>query len=226
MWRGLAAVLVLGCRGAAAVHDAAPADSVASDGRQPDGPGSDASGDPDGTPIRLPCSATFGNAITANSYGRLDGRLVTIIVPGTPGCRGDSGHVHLQILAGGATYDIAVNIGDDDPSTNNVHSIGVDHALLGPAWSEGWHGVDRVDYAGDLGVHAAAMPLHTRADNIAALVTELATANHISVYATGYDDSTGAHLIHRNAGGDGMIVLRPLSPVAHGLLYSFSNQQF
>lgn len=166
----------------------------------------------------------FGDALT-QSYGRLDGILVAIVLPNARGCRGDDNHLHLQISAAAAIYDIAVNIGEADPATNDVHSTEHDLALIGPPWSEGWHlDVAPADYT-LLGVHAGDLPLHSQADNTQALVDQLAIANHVSIYATGFGPD-GAHLVHRNAGGDGMVVTEPLSPVSHARLFSFTNQTF
>lgn len=224
-------VLLIGCRGPIAEHvDGAtggPGDA-AGDSRTTDGPGGDSGGGGlDGTPMRRPCTETFGSALSA-AFGRMDGYLVAIVPPGSSSgpCRADLGHVHLQVLVNGAVYDVAVNIGTNDAS-NDVHSTTLEHALLGPAWSEGWHTNVTVDYAA-LGVHANAMPLRTEAENVSALMTELATANHVSIYATGYSPiPSGAHLVHRNNGStDGLVVTQPLSPLAHARLFSFSTQTF
>jgi len=235
--RAVAVVLLIGCRSPhadrldpaidARATDARLADS-AGGGERPDGPIDGPidgpSDDSDGAPMRRPCTNTFGDALST-TFGRLDGTLVAIVLPGTRSCHGDSTHVHLQIAVNAATYDVAVNIGVDDPVQNDVHSAAVDHALIGPAWSEGWHTGVAVDYPA-LGVHADAMPLQTRTQNVDALTAELATANHVSIYATGYGPD-GAHLVHRNGGGaDGLIVTQPLSPTAHARLFSFSDQSF
>lgn len=229
--RTAAVVLLIGCRGPLATPvDGAtggPGDA-AGDSRTTDGPG-DASGGGglDGTAMRRPCTETFGSALSS-AYGRMDGYLVAIVPPGPSSapCRADLGHVHLQVLVNGAVYDVAVNIGTDD-ATNDVHTTTIEHALLGPAWSEGWHTGIPVDYVA-LGVHASAMPLRTETENVNALMTELASANHVSIYATAYTPvASGAHLVHRNSGStDGLVVTQPLSPLAHARLFSFSNQTF
>jgi hypothetical protein len=75
-------------------------------------------------------------------------------------------------------------------------------------------------------VTAAAMPLSTQAALVNALMADLATVNHISIYATGYGPD-GVHLVHRNGSGhDGLIVTRPLSAAAHLRLFSFTGQVF
>lgn len=223
-------VLLIGCRGPLVTHvDASPADTgiVAGDARPDELDGGSSTGD--GTAVRRPCTGTFGSALTS-TYGRMDGYLVAIVPPGPSGgsCRADNDHLHLQVEITGAVYDVAVNVGTND-ATNDVHTTTIDHALvdlLGPAWSEGWHTNVTVDYAA-LGVHASNLPLRTETQTVNALLAELATVNHISIYATGYSSSDGAHLIHRQpTGHDGMIVTQPLSPMAHARLFSFSTQTF
>src|SRR5262249_41616249 len=154
-------VLLIGCRGPIAVHvDASPADTgtidAASDARVPDAP-SDVL---DGAPMRRPCTETFGNALPPTTFGRMDGFLVAVVQPGptTAPCHADTTHVHLQVLVNGAVYDVAVNVGTNDVTTNDVHSATLEHALIGPAWSEGFHTDITVDYP-TLGVHANAIPL-------------------------------------------------------------------
>lgn len=227
-FRAAVLVLLIGCRGPIAAHvDGSPPDTstgdAALDSRIPD-----STGDIDGAPMRRPCTDTFGAALTA-TYGRMDGFLVAIVPPGptTAPCRADTTHVHLQVLISGAVYDVAVNVGTNNVATNDVHSSTIEHALIGPAWSEGWHTNVSVDYAA-LGVHANAMPLRTQTENVDALMTDLATANHVSIYATGYSTDDGAHLVHRSNVGatDGLVVTHPLSPISHARLFSFSTQTF
>lgn len=223
--------LLIGCRGPIAAHvDGSLSD--AGDSHTPDGPGGDAGSSTDGTPMRRPCTSSFGSALSA-TFGRMDGYLVAIVRPGSGSCRADLGHVHLQVEVNGGVYDVAVNVGTD--ATSDVHTTTIEHALLGPAWSEGWHprtttATVAVDYAA-LGVHSNAMPLRTQTENVNALMTELATANHVSIYATGYSpDPSGAHLVHRSSSGrsgeDGMVVTQPLSSTAHARLFRFTNQTF
>jgi len=176
----------------------------------------------DGSPMRQACTSRFGSALTS-AYGRLDGYLVAIVPPGTGGCNADTDHVHLQVKMNGAIYDVAVNVGST--SVQDVHTTTRELDL--PAWSEGWHTGALVleDYV-TLGVHSTDIPLGTRAQNISDIMTDLATANHVSVFGTGYGPD-GAHLIHRNGGGhDGLVVTEPLSTPAHARLFSFTSQAF
>jgi len=86
--------------------------NIAGDGaRVADAPtGPDAPPGVDGPPMRVPCTTQLGSAMST-SFGRLDGILVAIVPAGANNCGGDASHVHLQIRANGATYDVAVNVG-------------------------------------------------------------------------------------------------------------------
>lgn len=219
--RLLLLALWVGCRGPIAAQPDPDAAAVL------DGPSVDSPAGDDGAPIRRACTSTFGSNLSS-AYGRLDGILVAIVPPGPSSapCNADQTHVHLQVQALGAVYDVAVNVGTDDAS-NDVHTVTLDTVTLGAPWSEGWHTGLTTDYVA-LGVRAGALPLRTQAQTVAALTAELAAVNHISVYGTGYSPTpSGAHLIHRNGNGrDGMLVTRPLAAAPHARLFSFSNQTF
>ena len=199
--------------GSPAAHDAAPGDSA---------PPLDGTLDAtDGAPIRQPCTSQFGSALSS-VYGRLDGTLVAIVQPGGGPCNADSDHVHLQVKVNGAIYDVAVNVGSTG-GVDDVHTTTREKAL--PAWSEGWHPGVLEDYV-SLGLHSADLTLETRDQLAAELTADLASANHISIFGTGYGPD-GAHLIHRNGQGhDGLIVTNPLSTPAHVRMFSFTNQAF
>lgn len=224
-------IIVAACGGSSGVTTSVDADlsrdgAIAIDGaRVADAPGTsdpDAPAGVDGPPMRVPCTTQLGSAMST-AFGRLDGILVAIVPAGASNCNGDASHVHLQVRANGATYDIAVNVGSG--SMQDVHSTTRELALPGPAWSEGWHTNVSDDYVA-LGVHAADLPLQTAAQLEAAIDADLATANHVSVYATGYGPD-GGHLVHRNGSGhDGLLITQPLSPTAHARLFSFSTQSF
>lgn len=174
----------------------------------------------DGTPMRQPCSDQFGAALST-TYGRLDGRLVAIVMPGTGACNADRDHIHLQVIANGSLYDVSVNVGT--AGNADVHTT--TRELWLSAWSEGWHTGIAEDYVA-LGVHSSQLTLGTPNEIANAVAYELNDANHISVFGIGYGPE-GAHLVHRNGGGrDGMLVIRPLSSPAHARLFSFSDQAF
>lgn len=183
----------------------------------------------DGPPTRQPCTSTFGSGLTTNpTFGRLDGYLVAIVPPSSSSsCNADSSHLHLQIRMKNAIYDVAIAVSDSMSGIDDVHTATREAASPNSMpWTEGWHTGLLVDYV-KLGVHSTDMALMTKPELTTALMTDLETANHISVYGTTYG-SDGAHLIHRNTGGgrDGLIVTEPLSIPAHLRLLSFTGQTF
>jgi hypothetical protein len=191
--------------------------SVASDG------GPDASTAGDGAPQRKPCTKSLGTKLTT-SFGRLDGYLRAIVPPGG-GCTADADHVHLQIEANGATYDIAVNV-YSSTSSSNVHTLTRDLPLPGGTpWTEGWHPSLTNDYP-TLGIHSVDLTSTPKSQLTTDLMNDLATVNHISVFGTGYGPD-GAHLIHRNGSGhDGLVIAQPLSSPAHLRAFAFDTQAF
>lgn len=173
----------------------------------------------DGTPTRVACTSNFGNGLTAD-HGRLDGILVAIVPMAQKSCHGDNSHVHLQVRVKNATYDVAVN--------TDVLFAERDVAMPGGPWTEGWHVGTPLDYLGDFVIHSGNFSTLT-ADQIAQKVEQsVANANHITIFATGYGPD-GVHNVHRRGAGyknDGAIVLEPLSPVPHVLMFCFSDQSF
>lgn len=156
-------------------------------------------------------------------FGRLDGILVAIVLPGNGNCNADSSHIHLQIKANNAVYDISVNVGEG--AMQDVHSTTRDIRMPGPAWGEGWHPAIGNDYVA-LGIHSTDLPLLTAAQLTSQLTSELATVNHISVFAIGYGPD-GGHLVHRNGNGrDGLLITKPLASSARVRMFSFSTQTF
>lgn len=179
----------------------------------------------DGAPTRRTCTGSFGNAIApTGAFGRLDGILVAIVPPGNGGCNADRDHVHLQILANGAIYDAAVNVGDTG-GVEDVHTGTREIPMPGPAWAEGWHTGIGTTYV-SLGVHAADLPLMTTAQITSAIQSDLATTNHISVFGTSYGPE-GIHLVHHQTSQrDGMVIREPLSRPSVARLFSFDGQTF
>ncbi len=186
-----------------------------------DAPGPDAS-EVDGPPMRVACTNQLGTAMSAE-FGRLDGVLVAIVPPGNGNCNGDASHIHLQVKANSAVYDISINVGEG--AMQDVHSTSRDMRMPGPAWSEGWHPAIGNDYVA-LGIHSTDLPLLTAAQLTSNVMSDLATANHISVFAIGYGPD-GGHLVHRNGSGrDGLLITKPLASSAHVRMFSFSTQTF
>ncbi|MBP9087821.1 MAG: hypothetical protein KBG15_17000 [Kofleriaceae bacterium] len=175
----------------------------------------------DGTPMRRACSNTFGTTIS-NGFGRLDGFLVAIVDPGARNCNGDNDHIHLQILANNKIFDVAVNVA----GSADVMTATRDLPLTGTPWQEGWHTGFALDYTA-LGLRSSDFTASSQAALVATIKAELASVNHISVYALGYTDGTGVHLIHRNGfNNDGVIVTQPLSRPAKWRMFRFSDQTF
>ncbi len=192
---------------ASVVADASSDTSVA-----PDGSGNGV----DGTPTRKQCTAALGNALTT-TFGRLDGYLVAIVPVGQRSCNGDSTHVHLQVSALNATYDVAVNV------DGLFHQQDV--ALGGAAWTEGWH-TNVTNAYPTIGAHSSAFATTTVNALAMTVETALANANHVTVYATGYGP-TGAHLVHyKGRSDDGMVVIDPLGPKPHALMFAFQGDTF
>jgi hypothetical protein len=176
----------------------------------------------DGVPTHVACTDTLGYSLTT-SHGRLDGFLVSIVAPGHGGCNADSAHLHLQVRMKGAVYDVAVAVVSQSGSPD-VYFAERDGLLTGLSWTEGWHLGSPLDYV-QLGVHSGSFTATAQAKLAQQLTTELNDVNHISIFGTGYD-SSGLHLIHRNKGNDGAIVVRPLSAAPRALLFHFGDQTF
>jgi hypothetical protein len=182
---------------------------------------------PDATDKSAGCASTFGTALT-NAFGRLDGTLVAIVEPGNMRCAmPNSTHVVVQVMAQGAVYRMVANVlsTSSDP---HVWLGATDHALVGEAWSEGWHPDEQLDYALTLGVGKASFTQADEPTAVARIVDGLTIGAHLSVYATssGGAQADSAHLIHRNStNADGAIVIDPES-APHYLLTAFPEQSF
>ena len=208
----------------ASIVDAGDLDSAAIDSAaSPDS----ATGDPtDGTPTYTsactPSSKETG-AIINTTHGRLDGTLAFVVAKNGPSsCNGDDKHVHLQIRAANAIYDVAVEVGAFNGDTL-LHEA--DMPLPDGAWSEGWHD-DPLSYT-QLGVHSPQFTPQDPAALSAKIEAELAGVNHISVFGTGYAQKNGCHLVHYVGGAtDGAIVTHPLAGKAHVMFFRFSTQTF
>jgi hypothetical protein len=213
---GLLLLALLGCGGAG--PDGTP-DAGSAPSTSDAGPATS----PDGTPTRVACTSHLGTGLTT-AFGRLDGFLVAVLPPGHQGCPSDTDHVHLQVRMAGETYDIAITAVD----TNGVSVafLEKDLALPGGAWSEGWHPDVHLDYV-QLGLHDADFTPTPKADLARAVEVALQQANHVSIFATGYGDRTGAHKVHRNGfGTDGALIIAPTAATSHALLFHFATQRF
>jgi len=208
--------------------DAASPDASSDAAVAPDGGStmSDASTDAstidagDGTPTRQACTGDYGTALT-EEFGRLDGYLVSIVDVGTGEmtCNGDTSHVHLQVMMMGGIYDVAMNV--------DGMFYEMDMAMPAPAWAEAWHAGTVVNDYATLGIHSTDFTMLGIPMTAAKVEAELANANHISVYGTGYG-TNGMHDTHYEGHmNDGMVVIDPQAPaVSHILFFDFTGDTF
>ncbi len=183
--------------------------------------GGGTSGGGDGTPTRQQCTGNFGSGLST-AHGRLDGYLVSIVAPGgSKTCNGDSSHVHLQVMMSGAIYDVAVDTGS---SGDDIYYLATNMTIPDGTWSEGWHTSDSLSYK-SLGISSTQLTQLSPSVAATTVENELATANHISVFGTGYN-ANGMHLIHYDNGKDGAIVVEPQSESSRVLFFRFSEDSF
>ena len=96
------------------------------------------------------------------------------------------------------------------------------HAMVDGAWSEGWHPNFNLDYPTNLGIHSTIF----KTTDAQTFIDDMATVNHISVFATGYDD-TGAHLVHRQGNSyDGAVITDPIGTSPHFYVFRFDTDTF
>jgi hypothetical protein len=200
--------------------DASKPPPPASDASQPPPPANDAALPPDptdGPPTHLACTTGYGNALS-KSYGRLDGYIAATE------CGAVDTHVHVQVRMNNQQYDVAINL--------DTLYAEMDAAMPDSPWSEGWHTGLSTNYPQTYGLHSSAFiqpaPTQQASMNLLAakIESEIANANHISIYATGYGPD-GIHDVHRKVGGsDGVIVIHPLSKPAHMMMFRFSTDSF
>ena len=187
----------------------------------------DAGNDSDSPPSGLTCTTSFGSSLT-QGYGRLDGYVRAVIPPGATDCPQDDNHVMVQVDAIGGTYAIAVNVQSTSGTDLDVRTYEKKWTTTpfypGGPWSKGWHASPgRFDYALDLGAHSTAFTATSKTALSNLLVERIKVGSKVSVYATGYATGDGAHLVHRNYGSDGAIVV-DLDGSPSYLLFSFATQ--
>ena len=189
--------------------------------------GGSGGGSGDGTPTRAnSCEQTTGSAINT-THGRLDGYVTYVSVENAASsCSNDSSHVHIEVTSGGKLYDVAVDIGTSSSDETYIYESDSIQMPDG-AWSEGWHGSDGLTYT-SLGLTASQFVGATPSARTSGLEAELANANHISIYCTGYSTDDGCHDVHYHSGGgnDGALVLNPLSATPHMIFSRFSTDSF
>jgi hypothetical protein len=171
------------------------------------------------------CVGTFGNSLT-EGFGRLDGTIVAVLAPGNTTCpRPNDTHLILEVRTGGDVYRMVAamqsSFGNPDMAVIERPS-----ALVGPAWSDGWHPGIPLDYVADLGLGRNDLVEHAMLDLADVVTAPLEIGARVSVFATVEDSDSSAHLVHRNfAGADGAIVIDPEGSPRY-LALRFDNQLF
>ena len=171
---------------------------------------------------------TFGHGITPQ-FGRLDGVVRAVILPGDKQCKSDNDHVIVQIDADGVTYPAWVNVESNVATIDpRIRFAELRAPLAFDTWSDGWHPLlGQLDYPTTLGVHTSdftAMPKETIGTRMAELVPEGAK---VSVFFDGFATSDGGHKVHRNGyGKDGAMVVIEKTGQPRWLLFHFSQQSF
>jgi hypothetical protein len=212
--RCAALVLLVGCGGSSTGSpdpDSAPADSAIPDVMHLD--------------KSAGCVSNFGNALS-NGHGRLDGIVVAVLAPGNTSCpRPNDDHLILEVRTGGQVYRMVAAV-ESTFGEPKMAFASKDAALVGPAWSDGWHVGTDFDFVTDLDVHRldfAPMPMFDLAD---AITGPIAIGAKISVFATVENSDDSAHLIHRNeVNHDGAFVIDPDGSPTY-LITRFDNQLF
>ncbi len=239
---GLAAALVLGCSSGGSGGGAAggtagtggfgatsSGGSSGSGGALVDAGSGGASGGAGGTggaPVSCDqkasaCASEFGSLFTKTN-GRADGTLVALVRPEDQQCAlPNSSHVTLQLSIQGQVQRLVVSV-------KGVAAMTVDKPLLGPAYAEGWHVDQNIDYATDLGVHSGDFSDVSLEQAVDLMCSHLEVGSPVSVFA--YSDGSkpsSAHQIHRNDKyPDGAVVVNPTAAQPTYLLFRYSDQVF
>jgi hypothetical protein len=173
------------------------------------------------------CPDDFGSELT-NAFGRLDGKVVAIIKPGDEQCAGvNSDHVVLDVTSGADAYRMVVNVQSTFAGVDpRVLYLEKQTALVGPAWSDGWHtGID-FDYVRTLSLNKADFMPYDMPTLVSLLNNRIALGMPVSVFATS-SGGNSAHLVHRNAlNQDGAIVIDAASQNPTYLFFAFADSQF
>jgi len=167
------------------------------------------------------CASEFGSLFT-KSNGRADGTLVALVRPADQQCAlPNSTHVTLQLSILGQVQRLVASV-------DGVAFTTVQQPLLGPAYAEGWHVDQNIDYVTDLGVHSSDFTAGSLDEAVDFLCSHLALGAPVSVFA--YSDGSSpssAHQIHRNDNyPDGAIVVDPTSATPTYLLFRYLDQTF
>jgi hypothetical protein len=181
---------------------------------------------PDAVDNEAGCVSEFGQDM-ANGFGRFDGTLVAVVPPGSFCPRPNATHIILEVRANEQVYRMVAAV----MSSRGVPTMALaerDAALVGPAWSEGWHvGTEYTfDYVDNMNLHRLDfMPL-MKDDMVDAIDRKMIVGGKVSVFATVEDQPDSAHLVHRNTHGqDGAIIVNA-DGSPHYLMLRFDNQLF
>jgi len=173
------------------------------------------------------CVGTFGSALT-NAYGRVDGYVTAIVRPQDQQCpMPNRDHVIVEVSMLGAVYRLVVNVQSDGRSADTrVRYVAYDAAEMpGRAWSEGWHTDLTLDYVKTLALTPEKFAPFEMNELSQAITDELTLGEKISVYATS-SGGASAHLVHRNGGRDGAIVVHIDAAKPRVLAFHFAEQSF
>lgn len=174
------------------------------------------------------CATAFGHSITAQ-YGRLDGVVRAVILPGDTACASDNDHVIVQVDVDGETYATWVNVESNVTTADpQIRFAELRAPLLLGAWSEGWHpAIGQLDYAYTLDVHTSSFAPLAKSAAAAQIAQRVKKGAQVSVFFDGFATADGGHKVHRNGyGRDGALVVIEPTGAPRWLLFHFSQQQF
>ncbi len=212
-------------------HDSGASGS--NDGGQNDGGSGDSGSSSDANVVTVndggntdvgTCVSTFGSAMD-NNYGRLDGTLHAIVLPGNESCAmPNSTHFDMEMDFGGATYRLLIDVQSDTGTDKRVYYLTKNAPLPGDPWSEGWHTANvSVDYPTTFGVHYGDFTPYDLGDLTNIILSQLTIGEKLSIYAMGFVN--GGHDIHRNSAKneDGAVVIGPDTANPQVLLFHFQD---
>jgi hypothetical protein len=176
---------------------------------------------------RLPCVGhdALGTDLPLDVFGALECELVSLVPPGSKACPSDSEHLHLQVEANGKRYDVAVTI---DSSTGGAPLAILTKDIAGGTAPPGWSDAG-FDFPTMLKAPSADFTPLAKAELLARLQKELATASLVSIHGHSYTDGTGLHNVHRNGSNhDGVILIRGagVGGTDHAVALRFSTDVF
>jgi hypothetical protein len=184
---------------------------------------------PDTAPFpvkRLPCvqRSGFATDLPTDTYGAIEGELVTIIPPGMKGCPSDTDHVHLQIVVGDKRYDVAMTVDSmiNAPLAIHLHTLPDSVPDLGFAMA-------KFDYEKDIGTPSADFTPLAKDALATKIIDSLKDAGRVRIFGQTYTDGTGIHLVHRNGTDrDGVLIVHRVEAggADRAIALRFSNNVF